>query len=116
MLAYFSVALSITHIDDRVSRTQRRRLNGIFEDHDVPCYLIGQLGKDDRHVGETDGTQILVRAIQACCTGHDFLGGRFVRVDCRNARGLVQFYCTNGFRLLQADDRTGLLQLVRYLP
>jgi hypothetical protein len=28
----------------------------------------------------------------------------------------VQFYRMNGFGLLQADDKTGLLQLVRYLP
>jgi hypothetical protein len=46
---------------------------------------------------------------------HDLIGGRFVRVDCKNIPQLVEFYKANGFGELQTDDKTGLLQLVRFL-
>jgi hypothetical protein len=102
-------------IQKSVSRNQRRRLSGMFEDELVPCFLIGQLARDDRHADDIRGDEIVAHALSICRMGHDLVGGRFVRVDCRDICGLVDFYARNGFRRLQVDDRTGLLQMVRFL-
>jgi len=113
--AYFSLALSNMRIQKGVSRTQRKRLNGIFADDLVPCFLIGQLARNDQHPEEIGGDEIVAHAMSICKMGHDLVGGRFVRVDCRDIPGLVDFYERNGFRRLQTDDKTGLLQLVRFI-
>jgi hypothetical protein len=113
--ACFSLALSNMRVQKGVSRTQRRRLNGIFEDDLVPCFLIGQLARNDQYPEEIGGDEIVAHAMSICKMGHDLVGGRFVRVDCRDIPGLVDFYERNGFRRLQTDDKTGLLQLVRFI-
>jgi len=82
----------------------------------VPCYLIGQLAKNDQYAGCTNGNEIVAHAIHVCGAGHELIGGRFVRVDCRDSRRLVEFYRRNDFTPLQKDEASGLLQMVRYLP
>lgn len=115
ILAYFSIALSNMDIQESVAKSQRRRLSGIFEDKVIPCYLIGQLAKNDPYSDEIEGNELIEYAMVMFKTVHDLVGGRFVRVDCKNIPCLVDFYKENGFRKLQTDDKTGLLQLVRFL-
>ena len=115
ILAYFSIALSSMKIKDTVSRTKRKKLCGIFEDRETPCYLIGQLAKNDPYRGDVQGKELVEYALGMFRTAHDLVGGRFVRVDCKNIPCLVDFYKVNGFRELQTDDKTGLLQLVRFI-
>ncbi len=115
ILAYFSIALSNMKISDTVSKTTRRRLSGIFEDSETPCYLIGQLAKNDIYEGDIQGKELIEYALSMFKIAHDLVGGRFVRVDCKNIPHLVDFYKANGFGELQTDDKTGLLQLVRFL-
>jgi len=115
ILAYFSVALSSMKIQKSVSKAQMRRLNGIFADDEVPCYLIGQLAKNDPYCEEINGKELIEYAMSIFKIGHDLVGGRFVRVDCRNIARLTDFYKQNGFRQLQMDGETGLLQFVRFI-
>ena len=115
ILAYFSIALSNMKIRDTVSRSRRKRLSGIFEDSETPCYLIGQLAKNDTYEGDIQGKELIEYALSMFKIAHDLVGGRFVRVDCKNIPHLVEFYKANGFGELQTDDKTGLLQLVRFL-
>ena len=81
---------------------------------DVPCFLIGQLGKNDRHRGKIAGSELIDYAMNFLERGHDLVGGRFVSVDCRDDERLVRFYKENGFIQVQSDDETTLCQMVRF--
>lgn len=102
-------------IQKSVTKSQRRKLSGIFTDKVVPCYLIGQLAKNDPYSDEIEGNELVEYAMGMFKTVHDLVGGRFARVDCKDIAFLVDFYKENGFRKVQTDDKTGLLQLVRFL-
>jgi hypothetical protein len=92
----------------------RKRLNGIFMNDDVPCFLIGQLGKNDRYWDKIEGSELIDYAMNFLEKGHDLVGGRFVRVDCREDERLIRFYEENEFMRVQMNDESGLLQMVRF--
>ena len=114
ILAYFSVALSITEIQGTVSRTKRKELDGMFDNKNVPCYLIGQLAKNHKFKGEIDGRELVDYAMNMFRVGHELVGGRFVRVDCKKNDCVVRFYENNGFHRLQ-ENEDGLLEFTRFL-
>lgn len=114
ILGYFSLAISWMRISQDVSRSKVRKLNGIGEKRDVSCYLIGQLGKNDEYSGDIDGNRLISYAMSLLQNGHEQLGGRFVRVDCRDVKALCKFYERNGFTSYQKDRTSSLMQLVRY--
>lgn len=114
ILGYFSLAISRMKISKEVSRSKVRKLNGIGERLDVPCYLIGQLGKNDEYSDDIDGNRLISYAMSFLQNGHEQIGGRFVRVDCRDVDALCKFYKRNGFTSYQRDRESNLMQLVRY--
>ncbi len=114
IIAYISLALASFRIQRNVSNAMRKRLNGIFMNDDVPCFLIGQLGKNDRYYGEIMGSELIDYAMNFLEKGHDLVGGRFVRVDCHRDERLIRFYEENGFMQVQMNDESGLLQMVRF--
>jgi hypothetical protein len=114
ILAYISLALASFRIQKDVSNSMRKRLNGIFMNDDVPCFLIGQLGKNDRYWDKIEGSELIDYAMNFLEKGHDLVGGRFVRVDCREDERLIRFYEENEFMRVQMDDESGLLQMVRF--
>jgi hypothetical protein len=116
VLAYFSVAMDFLLIREGVSKTFKRKLNGIFNDDSVPCYLIGQLARSDSCPKETlRGEEILDYALSVLLDAHDLVGGRFVRVDSKECDGLLSFYMENGFTLLPDKEENGYCQLVRFI-
>jgi hypothetical protein len=114
ILAYVSVALSNLNIKVEVSKSMRKRLNGIFQNDEVPCYLIGQIGKNDRHPNRVDGSELIDFAFCILRIGYRAVGGRFVRVDSKMNDKLIRFYEENGFKPVQYDEKSGLLQFVRF--
>ena len=103
-------------IREGVTKTFRKKLNGIFNDDSVPCYLIGQLARSDSCPKEAlDGEEILNYALNVLLDAHELIGGRFVRVDAKECNGLLSFYKENGFRLLPDKEEHGYCQLVRFL-
>lgn len=114
ILGYISVALSITEIQRTVSRTKRKKLDGMFDNKNVPCYLIGQLAKNHKFKGEIDGRELVDYAMNMFRVGHELVGGRFVRVDCKKNDYVVRFYENNGFHRLR-ENEDGLLEFTRFL-
>lgn len=114
IMAYVSVALSNMKIKADVSKSMRKRMNGIFQNDEVPCYLIGQLGKNDRYSNEVEGRELVNSAMNILRIGHRVAGGRFVRVDCKRNDNLIKFYEENGFKVVQIDEKSGLLQFARF--
>lgn len=115
ILGFVSIALKTTFIDASISRSLRRRLDGIFLNESVPCYLIGQLAKNDLFVSRIEGFELLRMAEAFVSRAHDLVGGRFIRVDCENKPKVVHFYAANGYKELQTDVSTGLCQMVKFL-
>lgn len=86
----------------------------MFPNDEIPCYLIGQLGKNDRYSGEIEGCELIDYAMNIIQIGHGAVGGRFVRVDVKRNDKLIRFYEENGFRHVQIDGESGLLQFARF--
>jgi len=114
ILAYVSVALSNLKVKEHVSKTMKKRLDGIFQNDEVPCYLIGQLGKNDRYSREIEGCELINYAMNIIRIGHKAVGGRFVRIDVKRNDKLIRFYEENGFRMVQEDDESDLIQFARF--
>ena len=116
ILAYFSVAIDQLVIGDQVSSNMKRNLNGIFNDRIVPCYLIGQLARNDAY-SRTDisGEKILNFALSVLMDAHDLVGGRFVRIDCKDIESLLKFYTDNGFTKLPDKYKEKLCQCIIFL-
>jgi hypothetical protein len=113
ILAYFTLALKTLYISEEVSNTKRKKLDGLYKNtNDLPCYLIGQLGKNDLYKNDIDGHTIISYAINIIQKSHEFVGGRFILVECSNNHQLVNFYEENDFEVLQKDE---LVQLVYFL-
>ena len=114
ILAFFSLAMDHLNIGDDVSKSLKKRLSGIFKNDTVSCFLLGQLARNDKYPDGIDGKEILDNAISILLRAQRLIGGRFVRVDCKDVKGLLRFYQENGFSILP-EKRDEYWQLVRLL-
>jgi len=92
----------------------KKRLTGIFRNDEAPCYLIGQLGKNDMYSNQIEGAELIEHAMSIIHTAQSAVGGRFVRVDVRRNDKLAKFYEKNNFKNIQTDEESDLVQLVRF--
>jgi len=100
---YFSIAMSVIDIKDLdpqfIETLAGQKLKNI-NDFDLPCYLIGQLGKSDEYKN-LEGVIILKKAIQILNVIHEILNGRFILLDSINDKKVIKFYEENGFKLIE---------------
>lgn len=117
--AYFTVALHEMEIGTNVSRTSCHKLMGLHYNKSenvnrTPCYLIGQIARDDlTERRELTGTELLGMALNVIQDAQGSVGGRFVKVDCANIKGIKKFYIENGFSFVKQKEN-GLLEMVIY--
>jgi len=106
-------------ISKNVNKTITKKLvmfyDGKEEIHRTPCFLIGQIGKNDSCLEATDGDEIIHRALDMINMVHRTIGGRFIKIDCGPCGGLLSLYQRNGFQLIQYDEETKLNELVMFL-
>ncbi len=119
LLAFFTLAIHAIDINDVTSNSMRGRLHGLYLPSDgrirpVPCYLIGQIGKDDRYSAEVTGDELILLAISIINSAHRNLGGRFIKIDCEDAPNLIALYNRNDFREVQKEDANRLVEMVRF--
>jgi len=113
VLAYFTVALKVLKLTEDVSITQRKKIDGLNKEiREVPCYLIGQLGKNDSYKDDIAGSLILQYSMGIIRKAFNSVGGRVVLVECNNNEKLLDFYTSNDFTFLQEED---LVQLISHL-
>ena len=117
--AFVSLAIHVMDIEHVSARGMRKRLHGMYYPsagpiRPVPCYLIGQLGKDDRHVDDITGDELISIAVDLIGGAQATVGGRFIKIDCEAIPGLVDLYERNGFRAVQNDVSSGLLEMVLF--
>lgn len=120
ILGYFTIAIHLMDASSpSISGNLRKRLAGMFysptmSSYHVPCFLIGQLAKNDRFCNEIMGCDIVMYAIDALNIAHVNVGGRFIKVDCEDSVGLIRFYRDNGFVFVQKDPRSGMVEMVMF--
>jgi hypothetical protein len=118
ILAYFTLAIHIMIISKSVSKNKAKKLVMFYDEageiQRTPCFLIGQIGKDDAFSREICGNEIMHYAIDAVDIAHNTIGGRFIKIDCEDVPKLMELYARNGFELIQKNEENDLNELVMF--
>ncbi len=126
ILGYFSLSLKTLRIPDGVSNRKRKEFDGFNAKihgeliREVPCYLIGQLGKNSAVQKEQQtlaGSKLIDLAISVVMTAVESIGGRYVMVECHDTQALVDFFNRNAFKKIGNVEFEGIpmVQLTRKL-
>ncbi|MCM1062750.1 MAG: hypothetical protein NC452_21115 [Eubacterium sp.] len=105
ILGYFSVALKVLDFPENISNRTRKMLDGLSAKlrgeviRSVPCYLIGQLGKNSAVTQgySIKGSDFIDHALFVIQSAQKFVGGRLVLIECHDEPKLIQFYTDNHF-------------------
>ena len=106
---YFTLSIGFADISKSVdlSEEDKQKLKmSKCPDHRIPCFLIGQLGRNDSFShDELPGNQILEIALAVLVEVKDQIGGKFVIVECEDH--LVSMYQSEqfGFRLFNTSSK-----------
>lgn len=120
VIAYISLAVHTMDIENISSSTMKKKLHGLYyppankEYKPIPCYLIGQLAKDDLHVGSMNGDELIYIALGLIDVAQSVVGGRFIKLDCMDEPRLIELYERHGFRRVQRAEESGLVEMVRF--
>ncbi len=114
ILAYFSLALKSLKLDDSLSKTRIKKIDGLSNRiEDTPVYLLGQLGKNELYQEDTEGKDILEEHVfPVVAQAVKYVGGRIILIECANKEKLINFYGNNGSIYLQEDE---YVQMIRFL-
>ena len=121
IVGFFSIALHSLALPKSLSMQKIRMMDGYSaKSHNrviasLPAYLIGQLAKNDRFASRIKGEDLLRAAIAAIAELHDAIGGRFIAIDCKPAKGLMDFYERNGFVQIGHNEEAKLEQYIFFL-
>ena len=120
VVAYISLAIHTMDIRNISSATLKKKLHGIYyppasnDCKPVPCYLIGQLAKNDSHARSMNGDELITTAIRLISLAQSQVGGRFIKLDCQDEPRLLELYERHGFRRVQRAEESGLVEMVRF--
>ena len=121
VLGYISLALKVLQIPDGLSIRERKELDGYRGKHhgepitDIPCYLIGQLARNDGVAKEQlSGKEIIEEAQRIIMVAVEAVGGRFMMIECHDDPKLLKFYGDNGFKEIAriADADMPMVQML----
>lgn len=119
ILAFFSLALEVLHLQGIKSKNRRKKLAKGFDDKEyIPVFLIAQLGKS-YNVKKGEGKLILETSIIFVKRVSDYVGGKYVFLDVikkddNSHQKLLKFYFSYGFTELMEIkiDQETLIRLV----
>jgi len=121
ILGYITLAPKVLHLPDEMSIRQRQNLDGLSgkihgeKITDIPCYLIGQLGRNDAaSKGDISGKYLIDAAHSIILNAIKAVGGRYMMVECRNKPELIKFYEANKFEPVgkEPDLDVPMVQLI----
>ena len=82
---------------------------------DIPCYLIGQLARNDGVThDQLSGCDLIEEAHRIIMESVNSVGGRIMMIECRNEQKLLNFYHDNGFNEV-SNEADGDLPMVQML-
>lgn len=118
---YISLAIKILSVPTSVSNRMRKELDGFSakihgeQISDFPCYLIGQLSRNSNVPKETiSGKELLGFAQDVIATSVKAVGGRYMMIECRDKKELIQFYSENHFDEIARipDEEQPMVQMI----
>lgn len=121
ILGYFSIALKALHIPEGISIRTRKELDGFSGKihnepiSDIPCYLIGQLARNDSATKESlSGKELIDEAHRIISASVSYVGGRYMMVECHNDPKILAFYKNNDFEEISQipDSGVSMIQLL----
>jgi hypothetical protein len=121
LLAYFTIAMQTLKIPDGTAASQIRKLDGLYAKKgseaitEIPAFLIGQLGKNDKYADKITGDELLEYAFSVIGKAQEIVGGRVAFIECQDKPKLIDFYVRNGFKYFRKDPDDGLVQMIRLL-
>jgi hypothetical protein len=121
ILGYFTLALQILKIPNRLSNRKIKILDGFSAKKDneviteLPCILIGQFGKNYNCHTKITGAEIMSFCLNILFDGQEKLGGRLIALECKNVGYLIDFYKNFNFDLINQNTTNELLQFIRVL-
>jgi hypothetical protein len=119
IVAYFSVGITATSFEG-VSTSRKSKVLGGTPGRDSQDHfggiIIGEVGRNDRYSGDDlSGREMIADAEEIIEQGRNFLGGKIVYLDCREA--LIKFYERNGYtKVVDSPYPNGFYKMFRTLP
>ena len=119
---YVAIALKILSVPEEWSNRKRKELDGLSAKihgepiKDFSCYLIGQLSRNSKVSHDSiSGKDLLQMAYDVIAAAVDAVGGRYMMIECREEKKLVDFYLANGFEEIQrsSDGTHIMVQMIR---
>lgn len=119
---YVAIALKILSVPEEWSNRKRKELDGLSAKihgepvKDFSCYLIGQLSRNSKVPHDSiSGKALLQIAYDVIAAAVDAVGGRYMMIECREEKKLVDFYLSNGFEEIQrsSDGNHTMVQMIR---
>ncbi|MGN1187991.1 MAG: hypothetical protein ACI4R6_05815, partial [Lachnospiraceae bacterium] len=119
---YVSIALKVLSVPSDMSNRKRKELDGLSakfhgeQISDFSCYLIGQLSKNSNVPRDSiSGKELLQTAYDVIAEAVDAVGGRYMMIECRKEKKLIEFYSANGFEEIAyiADEGHPMVQMIR---
>ena len=119
---YVAIALKILSVPEEWSNRKRKALDGLSAKihgepiKDFSCYLIGQLSRNSKVSHDSiSGKDLLQMAYDVIAAAVDAVGGRYMMIECREEKKLVDFYLANGFEDIQrsSDGTHIMVQMIR---
>ena len=112
ILGYFSLSLKTLSIPDGISNRKRKDLDGFNAKlhgepiRDVPCYLIGQFGKNSaipREQQILSGDELMELALSAMRPAVEAVGGRHVMIECHDKKSITGVLSAKWIRRSQSS-------------
>lgn len=119
---YVSLALKTLYIPETVSNRMRKELDGFSakihgeQIGDIPCYLIGQLGRNSQISKDSlSGEALLQYAYDVIASSVEAVGGRYIMIECKDDEKLIMFYKNHGFSEIARtlDKEYSMVQMIK---
>ena len=111
-MGYFSIGITYL-LTNRLDKAVVKFLDGYTDETiAIPCYLVGQLGKNDECKGKI-GSYLLDEALNFIDKAQDILKGRFVLIDAVNEPKVLEFYKQNSFVAVENNTSSKSIKMVK---
>ncbi|TGG86964.1 hypothetical protein [Geotoga petraea] len=118
ILGYFTLSQKTLNIDKGISKTKIKKLTGFSNprEKNIPVFLIGQLGKNDKFRSKISGDELIEKAHFKIKEGQEKIAGRGILVECKNIPYLRNFYEKHNYIFIDKEYKKGdLLQYLKIL-
>lgn len=118
VLGYFTLSSKVLKLPENLSNNKRKSLDGFSAKAkgrpitEIPCVLIGQLGRNSSVDRDSCPGDYLVQAAEDIVrTATDAIGGRITLIEAKANQKVIDCYLRNGYTIFQEEDN--MIQLIK---